>query len=180
MADIDKNNNFLLNIRSKYNLRKIFDNIKWIRKISIINYNKTLQDKLNVNINDYKKISAKIIIEIIPAKNKEGIFINIPKKNESYFHIFFNNNNFEEKFNYIYKYEYKTIKKIKIIIDYDIKSLYKLFKGCVCIKKISFIKFNHEDIKNMSYMFNGCSSLEELNLSQFHTDSVTNMDNMFS
>ena len=31
MADIDKNNNFLLNIRSKYNLRKIFDNIKWIK-----------------------------------------------------------------------------------------------------------------------------------------------------
>ena len=75
--------------------------------------------------------------------------------------------------------ENKNIKKIKIIIDYQIKSFEKLFNKCKCIKTINFIKFNRNDINNMSYMFYRCSFLKELNLNNFNTNNVTNMDGMF-
>ena len=65
--------------------------------------------------------------------------------------------------------------KIKIIIDYNVKSLSGLFKKCECIKIINFIKFNKTDINNMSCMFLGCSSLKSINFYNFVINNVTNM-----
>ena len=73
----------------------------------------------------------------------------------------------------------KNIDKIKIIIDYQVKSFEKLFYYCKCIEYINFKKFYRNNINNMGYMFYGCSSLRELNLSNFNTNNVTNMRGMF-
>ena len=70
--------------------------------------------------------------------------------------------------------------KIKIIIDYQVKSFKELFSRCECIESINFKKFyRNNNITNMSYMFFGCSSLKELNLTNFNTNNVTDMCGMF-
>ena len=148
----------------------------------IIKYNKNIQNKLDINKNDYKKY-CEIEIEIMPTEDyyySKEPFINFNNKEEgSYYHIYYNDKKEEtkrKKRNYITR----NIKKIKIIIDYLIKSFEKLFQNCGCIKSINFIKFNRNDINNMSSMFNRCHSLIELNLSNFNSYNVTNMSSMFN
>ena len=70
--------------------------------------------------------------------------------------------------------------KIKIIIDYQVKSFKGLFFNSKCIESITFKKFYRNNITDMSEMFCGCSSLKELNLTNFNTNNVTDMSFMFS
>ena len=170
-------------ISSKYITQKIFDNLHKKRALQIIKYNRKIQIKLEKDINDFKESSelySSIEIEIIPAKNKLGKFINIfnKQKYESYYHIYFNDSKEEMKKYSIDKND--NIKKIKIIIDYKIKSFCKLFYYCDCIQSTYFKKFFRNNIHNMSYMFFGCKSLTELNLSNFITNEVVDMNNMFA
>ena len=207
LEDIKQEGNFD-DIKSKYILRKIFDYLNKKKSLEITNLNKKLQNRLEININDYIEnceTNTTIEIEIIPKKNKYGKFINIiNKEEESYFHIYFNNDINETK-----KYDIKKgdkVKRIKLIIDYQVKSFCKLFFECECIESISFTKFhrnniidmncmfnscislkdinflnfNTENVINMSYMFNSCSSLNRLDLSKFNTEKVTDMSYMFS
>ena len=171
--------NYFDNLKSDYFIQKVFVNIKRNKSLTIIKYNKKMQNRLNINIKDYKEYSeiyTSIEIEIIPIKNKYGEFINI-EGDKSYYHIYFNDDKKEIK-----KYsidEDDKISKIKIIIDYQIKSFEKLFFYCDCIESINFKKFHRNNITNMSYMFYGCSSLKELNLNNFNTNNVTDMSYMF-
>ena len=146
----------LINIKSNYILKKIFDNLHQKKLLEIIRYNKYLQNRLGKDINNFKEY-LRIEIEIIPKNNRTFKFINI--SNESYFHIYFNDNKEEIKVNSIK--EKDKIDKIKIIIDKEINSLEGLFKKCDEIEEINFIKFNRKDITNMSYMFYECSSLKK-------------------
>ena len=83
----------ILFIKNKFILKKIFNFLTKNKTLSLIQYNKSIQQKLNIDINNYKNY-YEIEIEIIPAKNKNGKFINIINKNdEIFFHIFFNDNN---------------------------------------------------------------------------------------
>ena len=91
------------------------------KKLEIVKYNKKVQNRLNINIKDYKNYYEQIEIEIIPVKEEYGKFINIQNKDILYYHIYFNDNKEEIKRNYLYENE--QIKAIKIIIDYQIKSL---------------------------------------------------------
>ena len=52
---MEKINNFLKQIRSKYILKQIFDNLKENKLLEIIRYNKNIQKKLNKKLNDYIK-----------------------------------------------------------------------------------------------------------------------------
>ena len=106
------------NIKSDYILKKIFNFISKLKSLETIKYNKRLQNRLNINIDDYKNYSEKlpIEIEIIPIKNGIGKFIN---KSGEYYHIYFNENKNEIKKNYLS--EEDKVSKIKIIIDYQIK-----------------------------------------------------------
>ena len=166
-------------IKSDYFLIQIFDNLNENKKLNIIRYNKHIQNKINIDINDYIKEYSKIEIEIIPEDDKYGRFINIPKRNIPHYHIYFNDNKEEQKKTKISKDD--NVKKIKIIIiNYKNKTLSELFHSCDCIKKINFIKFNRNDIKDMKKMFCGCALLKELNISNFNTNDVTDMSNMFS
>ena len=98
------------------------------------------------------------------------------KGDEKYYHIYFNDNEEEIKRNYINE---DKVRKMKIIIDSEIKSFSYLFYYCECIESINFKKFFRNNITNMSYMFCGCSSLKELNLNNFNIINVTDMSCMF-
>ena len=91
MAEINEAPIFM-NIKSKYILKEIFSNLSQYKLLKIISYNKIIQNRLGKDINDYKEY-LNIEIELIPLENKFNKFINIPKNNESYFHIYFNDDN---------------------------------------------------------------------------------------
>ena len=171
-------NNVFKNLKNKYILLKIFDNILKKKLLEIIKYNKKIQKRINININDYKEYSeiySSIEIKIIPAK-KCLSFINFKEEDEEYYHIYFDNNKEEIKMDFLRDSD--RVKKIKIIIDYQVKSFNNLFRDCY-IKSISFKKFFRNNINCMSNMFYGCSSLKELNLNNFNTNNVKDMSHMF-
>ena len=153
-------------IKSNNILRKILNFIQKERQLEILKYNKFLQQRLNLNINDYKEYSeifSSIEIEIIPEINIFGEFINIENESDKkYFHIYFNEGTSEIKTTKIKMHE--EVSKIKIIIDYQIKSFNKLFSNCICINSINIKKFHRNNISDMSNIFSGCSSLKELNI----------------
>ena len=165
------------NIKSKYILLKIFENMPKRESLDIVRYNKTIKKRININVKDYEECSL-IEIEIIPVKNKYGLFINIKKEQEKYYHIYFDNNKEEIKRNYLKENE--QVKIIRIIIDYQVKSFEDLFDSCGCVESIYFKKFYRNNINNMRFMFLGCLLLKEINLSNFNTNNVTNMVDMFS
>jgi len=168
-------------ISNKYILLQIFEHLNKKIYLKTIKYNKKIQNILEISLNDFKKYSE-IEIEIIPNENrteKKGPFININNnEEESYYHIYYNDNKKETKIknkNIITR----NVEKIKVIIDYRVKSIEGLFLNCNCIKSINFIKFNRSNINNMNYMFSGCSKLKEINLFNFNTNNVNNMSYMF-
>ena len=174
------------NVKSNIILKKIFDVIKKDNLLKIMKYNKALQKRLNLSLNDYKEYSrlyTPIEIELKLDQNKKNErieFINLPDEGAEYYHIYFDNSNEEIQKNYRnYLNKDEKVNTIRIIFDYQIKSFKGLFSYCKYINSIFFKKFNRIDITNMSSMFYGCSSLKELNLSNFNTNNVTNMDYMF-
>ena len=176
-----KPNPILESLKSDYFLQKLYDIMPKKKKLEIVKYNKKVQNRLDLGIKDYKEYSetySSIEIEIILTKGKYGKFINIKENDELYYHIYFNDNNEEIKNKYEIKEEDK-VTKIKIIIDYQVKSFKELFYWGECIESINFKKFYRNNITDMSFMFSGCSSLKELNLNNFNTNNVTNMSCMF-
>ena len=139
-------------IKSDYFLRKLYDNMPKKKKLEIVKYNKRIQNRINLSVKDYKEYSetfTPIEIEIIPIKGKYGTFININEEDKLYYHIYFNDNKEEIKNKYEIKEEDK-VTKIKIIIDYQVKSFKELFSWCYCIKSINFKKFYRNNVK---YLF---------------------------
>ena len=165
------------NVKNKYILLKIFENISRRKSLDIIRYNNQIKNRINIKIKDYEE-STLIEIEIIPVKNKYGPFINIKKEDEKYYHIYFDDNTEEIRRNYLKENEQTKI--IKIIIDYQVKSFEDLFDSCGCVESIYFKKFYRKNINNMRFMFLGCLLLKEINLSNFNTNNVTYMGDMFS
>ena len=152
----------LENIKSRLILKKLFNHLKIKNSLGISKYNNKLKKIINLNINDYKEYSEKyssIEIEIKPVINKYGKFINIKNKEEIYYHIYFNNDKKEIKRNYLDDND--SVSKIKIIIDYQVKSFKELFYNCECIEYIYFKKFYRNNIDNMGGMFNGCCLLKD-------------------
>ena len=194
------------NIKSVYTIKIIFEHIKKNKFLSIIKYNKKMQNRLKLTINDYKEYSqlySPIEIELKLVKNtySNQAFINITDDNKKYFHIFFNDSNKEANLSSL---NYEKIEKVKIIIDHQIisfgylflctrieeiyfKKFYRtniidmrsMFACCTSLKKVDMSMFITNNVTNMQRMFNGCESLKELNLSKFNTNNVTNMEKMF-
>ena len=152
--------NYFQNIKNDYVLRHIFNHLSKNKLFQILKYNKYIQKRLEININDYKDFK-KIIILITPINiEDENYFINISDEQKDYYHIYFNNDTKESKNDYFT--EDDDVTKIKIIIDEEIKSFKDLFNGKDCIEKIEFKQFNRNDITDMSNMFIYCSSLKEI------------------
>ena len=169
-------------IRNRNFLRILFFKLVIEAKyLNILKYNKGLQTKLNLSLENYKKYNQ-IKIEVIPIENlkekdEENIFINTVE-NESLYHIYFNESNEEIERKYIKNNE--KISKIIILIDIEVESLRDLFYGCESIKEIKFISFNRKNIIDMGYMFAKCSNLINLDISKIKTDNVTHMEYMFN
>ena len=110
------------------------------KPLKMIKYNKNIQKRMDININDYKDYSEKytlIELEIIPMRYGYGKFINIKEVDKEYYHIYFNDNKEEQiKNTSINKNHY--ISKINIIIDYQVESFNNLFINCKCIESINF------------------------------------------
>ena len=146
-------NPIIENIKSIYILSKIYSIMSKKKKLEIVKYNKKIQNRINLSVNDYKEYSetfTPIEIEIIPTKSKYGKFININKNDKLYYHIYFNDNKEEIKNKYEIDEEDK-VTKIKIIIDYLVKSFKNLFFNCKCIESINFKKFYRNNVKYLFY-----------------------------
>ena len=95
-------------IKSRYILSKIYDIMLQKKKLEIVRCNKKIQNRLNLSIKDYKEYSeifSQIEIEIIPAKDEHGEFININENDKLFYHVYFNDNKEEIKNNYRIKEE---------------------------------------------------------------------------
>ena len=110
--------NIFKSLKNDYFLKLLFNNLLKKKSLDIIKYNKNIKNRLNISIKDYKEyleIYSSIEIEIKPANNIYGKFININEEEKIYYHIYFNDNREEIKRNYLNENE--QIKIIKIIID---------------------------------------------------------------
>ena len=166
-------------IKSKYVLKNITLNLSQKFYLLLFKYNKRLQKKLELTKKDYKTYNQ-IEIDIIPIdleKNKKNTIINYFFDEKAFYHIFLDDKEIKRK-NYFKKKD--NVKKIKVLIDMEIKSLKRLFAECKYIKEINFVKFNRKDITDMSYMFSGCINLTNLNLDKIKTDKVVRMNHMFA
>ena len=100
-----------------------------IKYLETIRYSKSIQKRINININHYKAYSetkTSIELDIIPMKGEYGKFIRIKEEDKKYFHIYFNDNKKKEIEN-TSLYKDDNVSKISIIIDYQIKSFSRLF-----------------------------------------------------
>jgi len=171
----------MLNKIKSYNiLRIITKNLDQKNNLKIAKYNHNLQKRLGLSIQNYKEYFTQIEIELIPKKiiNEKETFINLDPNNITY-HIYFNDKQSQE-INRQYITKEDQVTKIKVIINsVKNKSLSGLFKGCHCLEKIKFTRFNINDIKDMSEMFSECSSLKSVIFEKFDTNQVTNMFDMF-
>ena len=171
-------------LKTGYFLERIFSYISRKKALKIMKISKYVQKFSNISINDYKEYSqlhSSIEIELIPEKNKSGEFIRIPDKDYKYYHIYFNDSKIERKGKQKGAFkESDNVKKIRILIDYEVTSFKNLF-SCYddCISSISFKTFYRNNITEMDGMFYRCYSLKELDLSNFNTDNVTTMQWMF-
>ena len=124
----------IFDIKSKYLIIKIFDQLKPQIFFRIIKYNKKIKNKLDIKIEEFLGIE----IELIPKENTCGQFI---QKNNKYFHIYFNDENEEIKRNCLTKDD--KVNKIRIIIDNNVDSFEKFnFFNEVQLLNILLIYFN--------------------------------------
>ena len=88
-------NNLLRNVKSHYIIQLIFEYTTERKSLETIRYNKSIQKRINININHYKAYSeqySSIELVIIPMNGKWGKFVNIKEEDKKYFHIYFNDN----------------------------------------------------------------------------------------
>ena len=168
------------NIMNNHILKVIFKNLTKIKTLEMIRYNKNVQNRLNLNINDYKEMAKiEIDLEVTPTIviSKSNI-INLynTANDECYFNIYFKDSKNETKDEFVNNENVK----VKLIIDNNIISLCGLFKERDIINKIKFIKFYNPNIIDMSYMFYKCTLLEECDISCIRTKNVKDMRDMFS
>ena len=58
------------NIKSSYILKELFKYVNEYKKLKLLNYNKTIQQRINLSIEDYKKyLSIKIEVKLIDNYN---------------------------------------------------------------------------------------------------------------
>ena len=88
-------NNQLKNIKSNYIIKKFFGYMTERKSLLTIKYNKSIQKRIDININHYKAYSEKyssIELDLILIKDAHKELININEEDKKYFHIYFNDN----------------------------------------------------------------------------------------
>jgi len=184
---INNTNNNIKNIKSKYVLNKVLKNVNYAKKLNIVRYNKKLQSKLGLKLEDYiiYNYRTEIEIDILNFTNAKikclKKFLTFFKKKKDLFYIQFKINN---------EGEYKDLSSLKVLYSSNLRIKLKnkqritdysnFFYGCSFIKTINFIKFKETDVKNMSYMFYKCNNLKYIsNINKLITKNVTTTSHMF-
>ena len=75
--------NKLRNLKSNYFIQIFFGFMHERKSLKAIRYNKSIQKRIDININHYKAYSeeySSIELDIIPVKGRCGNFINFKKK----------------------------------------------------------------------------------------------------
>ena len=88
-------NNQLKKVKSDYFIQKFFGYMPKRKSLETVRYNKSIQKRINININHYKAYSeeySSIELDIIPMEGEYGKFININKEDKKFIHIYFNDN----------------------------------------------------------------------------------------
>ena len=81
-------NNQLKNVKSDYFIQKFFGYIPKRKSLETVRYNKSIQKRINININHYKAYCeeySSIELDIIPKKGEYGEFININEEDKNIF-----------------------------------------------------------------------------------------------
>ena len=81
-------NNQLKNVKSDYFIQKFFGYMSKRKSLETIRYNKSIQKRINININHYKAYSeeySSIELDIIPMKGEYGKFITINEEDKNIF-----------------------------------------------------------------------------------------------
>ena len=94
-SKLNDSENKFRNLKSVYFIQKFFGYMNERKSLEIIRYNKSIQKRINKNINHYKayfETKTSIELDIIPMKGNDGGFININEEDKKYFHIYFNDN----------------------------------------------------------------------------------------
>ena len=138
-SKLNDSENKLRNLKGDYFIQKFFGYMTERKSLEIIRYNKSIQKRIDININHYKayfETKTSIELDIIPMKGKYGKFINIKEEDKKYYHIYFNDNKKKEIKNTSLNID-DNVSKISIIIDYHIKSFSQLFLNKIITFQIS-------------------------------------------
>ena len=73
----------------------------------------------------------------------------------------------------------EEIEGIEYLNTSEVTSMYRMFYGCLSLKKLNVSKFNTEKVTTFVGMFSQCSSLSSLDVSSFNTENATDMEDMF-
>ena len=186
-------NNFFSKIGNKYILQKIFANLTLKILLQIIKYNKSIQEKLEKDINDYIKYYKKIIIEIIPIKkeeDKKSIDENSRDDEEdensredeedenSRDDEEDENSKDEKKKDYFINYEEEDNQYYHIYFNDEKEEKYRTY----FIKDENVIKIKiiiDEQITSFEKLFNCCDCIEKINFIKFNRIDINNMSDMF-
>ena len=175
------------NIRSAYILRIVIKNhLRKKRYYKLAQHNKDLQEKLMINLEDYKEyykiLYNRTELELIPISKLEpdiNYFFIKRKEKKEYYHIYFNDDKNNEINRSYITYKDK-VNKITIKLDMELESLAGLFTDCIVIKEIKFTKFNRNDFTDLKELFYGCKFLDKVDITKFKTPNVTNINWMFA
>ena len=192
----NKNNKCSINnIKSDYILKNIFDfHNNERKKLNLIKYNKNLQRKLNININNYRRY--RYIIFYVEGQNKNVKFINFYNKKSN--DIIIKNTNvprFKRILVNTYNlrlmglfFKLEGILSVRIIKLFNDNSLWNgkqynlcnLFHGCTNLKQIIFQNDNKFLLENGNEMFKDCENLEKIEgLENLETYIVKNIRELF-
>ena len=123
----------LLNIKSKYFMKFLFDNIEEKNKLKLIKYNKSLQNTIDINLNNYIFFSGRYIEFEADGKGKEyngyngelifeGEYLNGERNGKG--KEYYNNGQLEFEGEYLYNYKLKGKEYNKGQLEYEGEYLY--------------------------------------------------------
>ena len=142
-------------IKSKYILQNVFIHVNYIQKLNIIRFNKRAQNRLEINIVDYRRLSGKYKI----IKNNETIIYNTYNDKILFKGLYSNENKnvfgreFNEEGEIIFEGEYYDGKKwngTEKIYDEDTGNL--IFEYIWKIKVKEYDKFDGELLFEEKYL----------------------------
>ena len=193
MADSDKNlKKINLNeIKSKYIIKKIFDNIEKNKFLIIIKYNKNIQSRLDLDINIYKENSLINYFEIKILK-KKFLFESLINLND----FFFRKSDSDLELNDSDEWEYSSNDSKEKPENYSFINLKEKFKpyfhfyfdidkieekaNCMGNKLLSEISvFINDKVDTFDSLFEDCEIIKKIKFLKVKRNNIKKMNSLF-